>query len=143
MSVNQEVFSKELDEFLDSCSTETIQEIIFHESLNRDRPLEQVMEACMFDQGGGTVYFIQMGEAGPTKIGFTNRDAKTRLSQLQHATPFPLYVRKAVKGTRRAERLFHYYFRPERIRGEWFLTSPKLSRLTGANETPDIEKIKS
>lgn len=140
--MNQEVKCKGATA-LERAEREVIREVIFYEYLNRDRPLEDAMGACMFDQGGGTVYFIQMGEAGPTKIGFTNRDAKTRLSQLQHATPFPLHLRKEIKGTRRAEKLFHRYFKPERIRGEWFLTSPKLSRLSGANETPDIDKIKS
>lgn len=64
-----------------------------------------------------TVYFIQVGEAGPVKIG-TTRDPKKRLQILQCANPDVLELRLAVPEA--DEAIFHRRFSHLRIRGEWF-----------------------
>ena len=79
----------------------------------------------------GTVYFIQAGNDGPVKIGFTS-DVEKRRVQLQIGCPHPLKVIREVDGDLAVERAFHDRFRSRRIRGEWFqfdaamLTSPAM-----------------
>ena len=65
------------------------------------------------------IYFIQSGEKGPIKIGFTI-DPEKRLGHLQCANPCELTLLKAIHGDMEEERRLHEKFRHLRIRGEWF-----------------------
>lgn len=65
------------------------------------------------------IYFIQHGAGGPIKIGIA-KDVERRLASLQSASPVPLHVLGAVRGTERGERQLHLRFAKHRIRGEWF-----------------------
>jgi hypothetical protein len=60
------------------------------------------------------IYFIQSGEDGPIKIGFSNQPDR-RLPELQTGNP-----RALIPGDTSVERQLHTRFEPARIRGEWF-----------------------
>ncbi len=71
------------------------------------------------------VYFVQLGEDGPVKIGSAVDIAK-RMDQLQNGNAAPLYLRAVAPGGHAAERDFHKQFARDRLRGEWFQPSPAL-----------------
>lgn len=65
------------------------------------------------------IYFIQSGEDGPIKIGYSV-DPDRRLPQLQTGNPRGLILRHIIPGDRSVEHQLHTRFEPARIRGEWF-----------------------
>ena len=68
-----------------------------------------------------TVYFIQAGENGPVKIGFTAGNAQRRMHDLQIGNPVKLcllYVYDNQDKTLESE--LRSMFRHIKIRGEWF-----------------------
>ncbi len=67
-----------------------------------------------------TVYFIQSGDCGPVKIGFTESCINKRLSQLQVSALDKLHLIAAIDGDVLREKELHEKFKPHRIRGEWF-----------------------
>jgi hypothetical protein len=81
-----------------------------------------------------TVYFIQAGEEGPIKIGWTRSDPRARMALFQTGH----YERLRLVGTisssphgdassiRRLERSLHASFREYHLRGEWFAPGPRL-----------------
>jgi hypothetical protein len=73
----------------------------------------------------GVVYFIQSGEAGPIKIGYT-KALGARLSELRAFAPDALRVLAAVPGDHGFERHYHFTFEDDRTQGEWFAPSPRL-----------------
>lgn len=83
---------------------------------NRQRFLAQPHEA-------GFVYFIQMGEGGPIKIGWT-RDPWQRIHELQTAQPYRLRLLGVIEGDRHTERRLHRELAEHRVRGEWFKSAP-------------------
>ena len=74
------------------------------------------------------VYFVQVGEDGPIKIGLASHPGR-RLSALQAANPYNLYMRAVCGGGIAAERRLHEVFAKDRIRLEWFNPSPGLTDL--------------
>lgn len=71
------------------------------------------------------VYFIQVGEAGPIKIGIT-KDVKSRLSNLQCGHTEALRLLHHMAGTGTDEAALHERFHSLRISGEWFRPDPAL-----------------
>jgi Meiotically up-regulated gene 113 len=65
------------------------------------------------------VYFIQAGDHGPVKIGFSNKPDR-RLPQLQTGNHRDLQLRHVIPGDKDTERELHERFADARIRGEWF-----------------------
>ena len=65
------------------------------------------------------VYFIQAGEGGPVKIGFTSYPQK-RLAALQTAHYQVLSLIREVPGGSDVEAYFHRRFAARRLAGEWF-----------------------
>lgn len=104
------------------------------------------------------IYFIQQGNDGPIKIGFTEQeDIMKRKYMLQTGNPINLHYLKVVDGNRLTERLLHEKFQDIKINGrEWFYPTDFLlkfiSSLDGIGEegiqlnSPNIlsleEKIK-
>lgn len=81
------------------------------------------------------VYFIQAGDSGPIKIGFTN-NVERRLSGLQTGCANPLNIIaklpfKSKAAASRYERELHDQFSPYRLTGEWF-SKRILARLSEA-----------
>lgn len=73
----------------------------------------------------GFVYFVQVGDSGPYKIGWS-QDVERRIAQLQVANPGKLILRGTVPGTRETETEYHHRFRTARVMGEWFQNTDEL-----------------
>ena len=67
-----------------------------------------------------SIYFIQCGKNGPIKIGYTNKDVKERMAQLQTACPYELKLLWITDGGPEEEQTLHHNLKHENIRGEWF-----------------------
>lgn len=80
-------------------------------------------------QGATTwVYFVQAGEDGPIKVGYSNH-VEGRLASLQTAHHAPLRVLLKVPGGLALEAALHAALAPHRLRGEWFRPAPEVLRL--------------
>jgi hypothetical protein len=67
----------------------------------------------------GRIYFIQQGENGAIKIGYTTNPPK-RLKALATASPYPLHVRLVIEGSKKLEKDLHNKFAQWQLDGEWF-----------------------
>jgi hypothetical protein len=65
------------------------------------------------------IYFIQMGEDGPIKIGET-KHIHERLSELQVSNPYKLRVLWIYNGRKYGDEDLHEKYEEYNIRGEWF-----------------------
>lgn len=73
------------------------------------------------DKTGGIVYFIKNKTTNNIKIGRTNDDIETRLSQLQTCNDCELVVLKVIEcNSRIVEAQLHEKFANYHIRGEWY-----------------------
>lgn len=72
------------------------------------------------------VYFIQIGNDGPIKIGTTSHAVSSRLKTLQTANPYALRLLGSVSGDREDEVRWHCRFDAVRMSGEWFHPSARL-----------------
>lgn len=87
------------------------------------------------------VYFVQAGEGGPIKIGFTAGDVRRRIAELRTGCPYPLIPLGTIDGNESRERELHRQFRSERIGREWFAPCLELMALiANANPVSDIDK---
>jgi hypothetical protein len=66
-----------------------------------------------------SVYFIQVGDDGPVKVGWS-ADPSKRLAQLQTSHPDKLYIRGVTIGSAFTERDIHARLAAHRLNGEWF-----------------------
>lgn len=64
-----------------------------------------------------SVYFARCGEQ--IKIGIAS-NVKSRITSLQVASPQPIELLGAVRGTAHDERALHERLAPHRVSGEWF-----------------------
>lgn len=78
---------------------------------------------------GPWVYFIQAGEGGPIKIGWTGGNPLARLRDLQTGNHEPLKLRGCFPGTFEDEQALHARFASSRMTGEWFKVGPELAAL--------------
>lgn len=65
------------------------------------------------------VYFVQAGDGGPVKIGFSEKP-EYRLSKMQADCPHALQLIALVDGDRDREAELHEEFAAHRRAGEWF-----------------------
>jgi len=70
----------------------------------------------------GVVYFVQSGDDGPIKIGWT-QDVERRIAELQTANAHPLRLLGEVPGRMRDEAAMHARFSHLRMEAEWFRNS--------------------
>ena len=75
--------------------------------------------------GGSFVYFIHNG-SHHLKIG-TTKSPKTRLRHLQMGNPETLHLALVLPGDPAVESMLHRAFAPERVAGEWFYESRRLT----------------
>lgn len=74
------------------------------------------------------VYFVQAGDGGPIKIGYTTHKWRSRLSALQTGSPVRLGCRLVIApATREDEQELHRHFAAYRLEGEWFEPGPMLA----------------
>lgn len=71
------------------------------------------------------VYFIQAGNDGPIKIGYS-KDPYTRFYNIQMGSPIEHTYLGNIPGDRTVEHALHHRFDAHRIRGEWFRPAPEL-----------------
>jgi len=78
----------------------------------------------------GFIYFIQKGESGPVKIGFS-KDISKRKKQLQTGSDEKLNLIFSFPGTMSEERNLHTQLEKLKIRkqGEWFEYDPDLFKM--------------
>lgn len=68
----------------------------------------------------GNIYLIGTAEPLAVKVGFTTKDPRARLKQLQTGNPTRLRLIGWYPGTQRDERELHERLAAYRISGEWF-----------------------
>lgn len=84
------------------------------------------------------IYFVQVENDGPIKIGFA-ADIHKRISELQIANPYELSLIGCMRGDKEKEKRLHKKFVKYWIRGEWFKPGKKLLKYiyTYGNASPD------
>ena len=73
----------------------------------------------------GNIYFIQSGENGPIKIGFS-MDVEDRINRLATSRADDLILLASMSGDMQKERALHKRFADCHIRREWFNPDPTL-----------------
>lgn len=88
-------------------------------------------------ENSGYVYFIQSGENGPIKIGFT-KNIENRMRALKTSSPYPLVLIGYFKSNRKLEKQLHRQFKEHKTKknGEWFLPNAELLNLIEKAEKP-------
>ncbi|NTX08288.1 GIY-YIG nuclease family protein [Myxococcus sp. CA040A] len=71
------------------------------------------------------VYFVQAGDGGPIKIGFS-RNPRVRMQELQTGNAVELKYCGEVVGDQGLERILHERFAAIRLHGEWFTATREL-----------------
>ncbi len=91
------------------------------------------------DEEIGNIYFIQAGESGPVKIGYTARPVKYRLQKLQTGNPETIKLLKEIKGTLEYEKALHSRFSAYGLRNEWYTSNPKfLEEIATVTENKEV-----
>jgi hypothetical protein len=85
---------------------------------------------------GMYVYFVQAGENGPIKIGFST-DPDRRIKALRTAMSEELIVLKVVKGGRQLEKTLHDRFSEIHRRGEWYEPTTELLEFVNGLQAPE------
>lgn len=75
----------------------------------------------------GFVYFVQMGRAGPIKIGYSTNPA-ARIASMQTSNARELVLIGSIPGDTAVERAIHRELSAYRLRGEWWRPEPAVMR---------------
>lgn len=86
---------------------------------------------------GPVVYFIQAGENGPVKIGWSKKITE-RVAGLQVGNPVKLTILRTVVAEPWVESWFHDEFDELRLQGEWFSFDEKMLSLLAPAEKPAL-----
>jgi hypothetical protein len=78
---------------------------------------EEFNRADQIIDGPQRVYFLGMNEL--IKIGYS-ASLKKRINQLADAIPYEISLLHDIPGDQELEAYYHYRFRAQRFRGEWF-----------------------
>jgi hypothetical protein len=85
-------------------------------------------QAHRFDRRAPFIYFIQVGDDGPIKIGYSGNPYR-RLGQLQTGHPELLRILLMFPGEKEDELWLHQILKNFRIGGEWFVNHAALQEL--------------
>ena len=77
------------------------------------------------------VYFIQVGQSGPVKVGHS-KDPRSRFSSIQVGNHERLRLLCLMRGGEPVERSLHEWLKPEALGGEWFRPSARLRSIVWA-----------
>lgn len=90
-------------------------------------------------KSSGYIYFIQMGDDGPIKIGFAKDTANLckRLNTMQIGNPTPLFLRGVLRGPQSMEKKVHQSVWQHRLRGEWFASADDIDAVLERCEPVD------
>jgi hypothetical protein len=101
-------------------------------------PPKPIVDDGYVDEPASWVYFIAAGDVAvdgtPVKIGWAG-DPQARLSDLQSGHHAELVLVAAVPGGVGLEAHFHAELAADRLRGEWFSSSPSLRGLIASSQT--------
>jgi hypothetical protein len=86
------------------------------------------MSFKMFSLVTGYIYFAQMENTGPIKIGISN-DPNKRMATLNTSSPYPINLIYFTPGCEEDEKSIHWQFRDFLIRNEWFHPDKKIFRM--------------
>lgn len=86
---------------------------------------------------GPVVYFIQAGEGGPVKIGWSQK-LSSRIATLQTGSPVKLSLLRTVVSEPWAENWYHQEFDEQRLIGEWFTFDDRMLSLDAPAEKPTL-----
>lgn len=78
------------------------------------------------------IYFLQAGDDGPIKIGYTSRRSEIRRQCCQTYNSEPIRLLAEAGGERDLEDRLHDYLEKYRIRGEWFENCPQVQEIVQA-----------
>jgi len=73
------------------------------------------------------VYFIQAGDRGPIKIGYS-KDPMKRMKVLQQSNAKNLSLLGTIEGDKRKEWAIHNFLGFYKMKGEWFKSSEPILR---------------
>lgn len=90
-------------------------------------PRQKPSAAERSNNEGSTIYFVQHGETGAIKIGYTALAIEKRIASLQTAASAPLKLLATLSGDRATERDLHQRFAAHRRSGEWFDPHPDIT----------------
>jgi hypothetical protein len=93
---------------------------------SRRKKLRRAQERADEHRPNDQVYFVRDSGTGYTKIGFTSKPIEQRLRHLQTGNPRELVLLACVPGAPLDERRLHGRFAADRVRSEWFRSSPEL-----------------
>ena len=68
----------------------------------------------------GSIYFLQVADSGPVKIGFTTKPIKQRIMRLQVSSPEKLVLLGYIKGSIEQEKKLHERFTNLKLHNEWY-----------------------
>ena len=87
------------------------------------------------------IYYLQPFSGGLIKIGFTSKEVKQRVAELQTGCPDKLVVLATHEGGEKQEAELHQKFSDLRTIGEWFRPDARLLRHIFSTET-DIDVVR-
>lgn len=104
--------------------------------------LPATAEACgPRSDGIDKIYFVQEGDAGPVKIGWTRQGLVARLAQIQNGNPRPLRLIGVALADQAAEKDLHGHFAELHLHGEWFRPEPSLlAFVADVARVPDVPR---
>lgn len=71
------------------------------------------------------LYFMQCGDGGPVKIGFS-RAVEKRVAAIQLASPYQITLLASAVVARCEEKRLHHVLGRHWLRGEWFTPHPEV-----------------
>lgn len=87
------------------------------------------------------IYFMQDGDKGPIKIGFTNNHPIKRLQAIKPKCTNGLCFLKIVEGDQQREKELHKLFWRLRIKGEWFKPHEALLSFINNQEATELPEL--
>jgi transcriptional regulator of acetoin/glycerol metabolism len=85
------------------------------------------------------IYFIQAGNDGPIKIGWTTNGIKERLANLQTSSPYPLKLLGVMEGELKDELQLHRMFSEYLVTGEWYSSNKDLLNFIASATNPESD----
>lgn len=116
-------WTKSLDEARQARATLQAAAGVHWESRRRGRAQEVVNRT---PTAQASIYFIQAGDGGPVKIGYTMADPTLRVKVMGTHNHEELTLLGSFPAPRSTETSLHRRFAEHRIRGEWFRPHPDL-----------------
>lgn len=83
----------------------------------------------------GVIYFLQAGEDGPFKIGYTSRRSEVRRQACQTYNHQPIRIAAECAGDKHLEERTHAYLAAHHLSGEWYANHQDVREVVSAIES--------